>query len=273
MIHFNRQTTYAFLTEPKTKAAHVFQVGITLLVLASIGLFIMEFAYPEFFSTYHSAFYAIELVIVVIFSIEYVLKLWSAPSRLKFIFSFYGIIDLLAILPFFLHLANLSFLRSARLLRLLRITKLFRLAKVMQYVRSKFSRVAQENVVKNITVIITLYFCGHYVEQFFNGIDVAVLPDVILAASVLAVAAMFGFFSVSYADLNVTKTFDRFFIHITTAMLMLPIGMMFLVVEAALNVELEQHLNLLSAAIWLVYAAIVLWDFWNVRRVTQKLIQ
>ncbi len=269
MTHFNRQTIYSFLTEPKTKAAQVFQVGITLLVVASIGLFVVEFAYPDFFAAYHSALYAIESVIVVIFTIEYALKLWSAPQRLKFIFSFYGIIDLLAILPFFLSVVNLSFLRSVRLLRLLRVSKLFRLAKVMQYIQAQLGlpTVVQENVVKNITVIVALYFSGHYVQTFFQAIDPATLPDVILAASVLAVAAMFGFFSVSYADLNVTKVFDRFLLHLTTAALMLPIGLMFLVVQVALQVEIQNQAHLMTAAIWLVYGSIVLWDFWNVRRV------
>lgn len=268
-----RPQLYSFLTEAKTTPAKLVQVVITLLTLGSIGLFGLEIGYESTFLQYHDLFYAIELAIVMIFSVEYVLKLWSAPNRLKFIFSFYGLIDLLAILPFYLHLANLSFLRSARLLRLLRITKLFRLAKIMQYIQIQLGlptisvgRVIQENVVKNIVVIVAIYYSAHYVEEFFKDIDLAVLPDLLLATSVLAVAAMFGFFSLSYADLNISKPFDRFLIHLTTAMLMFPIGMMFLIVQMALRIELGRQPVFLDVTIWLVYAAIVLWDFWNVHR-------
>ncbi|HBY73968.1 MAG TPA: hypothetical protein DEG44_04750 [Candidatus Kerfeldbacteria bacterium] len=270
-----RQTIYQQLTVPTIMLAKLVQAIMTVLVLTSIGLFIVEFTYPDVFASQYIWLYRLELIIVIIFSIEYLLKVWSAPQRLKFILSFYGLIDLLAILPFFLHIANLSFLRSVRLLRLLRIAKLFRLAKVMQYVQAQLGlpTIVQENVVKNIVVIVALYASEHYVQTFFSAIDPATLPDVILAASVLAVAAMFGFFSVSYADLNSSRVFDRFILHFTTAMLMLPIGLMFLVVQVALQVEIQSQVHLMSGAIWLVYGSIVLWDFWNVRRVEQKLIQ
>lgn len=269
MLQSFRPRLYTFLNTPQTLPAKILQAVITGLVLVSLVLFGIEFFYTDLFVAQHFWFYAMELTIVMVFSVEYILKLWSAPQRLKFIFSFYGIIDLLAILPFFLHVANLSFLRSARLLRLLRVSKLFRLAKVMQYVQAQLGlpMVVQENVVKNIIVIVALYFSEHYVQTFFAEIDPATLPDVILAASVLAVAAMFGFFSVSYADLNVTKVFDRFLLHVTTAALMLPIGLMFLVVQIALQVEIQNQAHLMTGAIWLVYSSIVLWDFWNVRRV------
>lgn len=269
MAQLDRASVHLFLNKPQTLVAKLTQGIITVLVLVSLGLFGIEFFYSDLFTAQHGWFYGIELAIVIVFSVEYIFKLWSAPQRLKFVFSFYGIIDLLAILPFFLSVANLSFLRSVRLLRLLRVSKLFRLAKVMQYIQAQLglSAVVQENVLKNIVVIVALYFSGHYVQSFFQTIDPATLPDVILAASVLAVAAMFGFFSVSYVDLNVTKVFDRFLLHLTTAALMLPIGLMFLVVQVALQVEIQNQVHLMTAAIWLVYGSIVLWDFWNVRRV------
>lgn len=272
-----RARFYTFLTAPTSFLGKLVQGVVTLLVIASLVLFGVEFFYPTTFAAYQAIFYNCELAIVVIFSAEYLLKLWAAPNRLKFVFSFYGIIDLLAILPFFLHIANLSFLRSARLLRLLRISKLFRLAKVLQYIQAQLglpqvsvARVVQENVVKNIVVIIALYYSVHSVQTFFQEINPDALPDVILAASVLAVAAMFGFFSVSYADLDIAKTFDRFLLHFTTAMLMFPIGLMFLVVQVALQVEIQSQVQLMQTAIWLVYGAIVLWDFWNVRRIPRS---
>ena len=64
----------------------------------------------------------VELVCVVIFTIEYILRIYVADSKPKFIFSFFGLIDLLAILPFYL-----SFGIDLRSLRALRFVRLFRL--------------------------------------------------------------------------------------------------------------------------------------------------
>ncbi|EAQ77176.1 voltage-gated potassium channel-like [Blastopirellula marina DSM 3645] len=79
------------------------------------------------------ALYFFEVVSVVIFSVEYLARLWVAPHRWKFVFSFFGIVDLLAILPFFLSLGvDLRSIRVVRLLRLVRILKLARYNKAIQ---------------------------------------------------------------------------------------------------------------------------------------------
>lgn len=74
-----------------------------------------------------------ELFTVVVFTIEYSLRVYSAENRLKFIFSFYGLIDLLAILPFYL--ATALDLRSLRLLRMLRLLRLLKLTRHQQALR------------------------------------------------------------------------------------------------------------------------------------------
>ena len=77
-----------------------------------------------------------ELISVIVFSLEYLIRIYTSDKKLKFIFSFYGIIDLLAILPFYL---SFGFdLRSARILRFLR---LFRIIKLVRYNKaiSRFS--------------------------------------------------------------------------------------------------------------------------------------
>ena len=67
-----------------------------------------------------------ELIVVVAFSLEYLLRIVAANNKLAFIFSFYGIVDLLAIAPFFLSGLDTRFLRVLRLLRVLRVLKLQR---------------------------------------------------------------------------------------------------------------------------------------------------
>ena len=67
-----------------------------------------------------------ELVVVSIFALEYVLRIVAADNKLAFLFSFYGLVDLLAIAPFFLRGLDTRFLRVLRILRVLRVLKVQR---------------------------------------------------------------------------------------------------------------------------------------------------
>jgi sigma-B regulation protein RsbU (phosphoserine phosphatase) len=67
-----------------------------------------------------------EIVIVAVFSFEYLLRLVAAPRKLAFIFSFYGLVDLMSIAPFFLVGLDARYLRILRVLRVLRVLKLQR---------------------------------------------------------------------------------------------------------------------------------------------------
>jgi phosphoserine phosphatase RsbU/P len=65
-----------------------------------------------------------EIIVVAVFSLEYLLRIVAAREKLAFIFSFYGLVDLLAIAPFFLAGFDTRWLRVLRMLRLLRVLKL-----------------------------------------------------------------------------------------------------------------------------------------------------
>ncbi len=67
-----------------------------------------------------------EIVVVAVFSFEYLLRIVAAPRKLAFIFSFYGLVDLLAIAPFYLAGLDVRYLRALRVLRVLRVLKLQR---------------------------------------------------------------------------------------------------------------------------------------------------
>ena len=108
-----------------------------ILILLNIAAVCLE-SVKHIGNEYKVAFNAFEFFSVVIFSIEYVLRVWSAPARndlgnstniikrMKYIFSFTGLIDFLAIipsiLPYFFGGLDLRWLRVLRLLRLLKIS-------------------------------------------------------------------------------------------------------------------------------------------------------
>ncbi|MEQ8561096.1 MAG: ion transporter, partial [Cytophagales bacterium] len=108
---------------PKAK---IFDVFIQVMILISIITFSLE-TVPGLAETYSTTFYVLEIVSVSIFTAEYILRIVIAKNRVKFVFSFFGIVDLLAILPFYLTLG--IDLRTIRILRFLRLFRMFELTK------------------------------------------------------------------------------------------------------------------------------------------------
>jgi len=121
--------------EHDRKAALVFSWAMTLLVLANVLAIVLE-SDARLHARFGPAFDFFDAFSIAFFSLEYLLRIWTAPesrharpsptmSRLRYMTSFHGVIDLLAILPFFLQtlLPGLD-LRILRVVRILRILKL-----------------------------------------------------------------------------------------------------------------------------------------------------
>lgn len=133
---------------------------ITVIILNVIAV-ILE-TVQSLHTNYKDLFYYFDLVSVIIFTIEYVLRVWSSNheekykhpvwGRLKYMVSWGALIDLLAIVPFFLHLffALGIDLREIRMLRLLRVLRLFRLTaytKSAQMIANVFRKRYKELIV------------------------------------------------------------------------------------------------------------------------------
>jgi voltage-gated potassium channel len=88
-------------------------------------------------AAYATYFIWAEYVLVLIFGAEYLIRIYQAPSKLKYIFSFFGLIDLIAILPSVLGFTNLTFLKAARAVRIIRLLRILRLAKLSKVKRNK----------------------------------------------------------------------------------------------------------------------------------------
>lgn len=111
---------------------------IALLIVASVFAMVLE-TVPEIYGPHASAFQAFDMVTIAIFTIEYLLRVMTAPllpefagsryPRLRYLLSPYALIDFIAIAPFYLILftpIDLEALRALRLMRLMRIFKLSR---------------------------------------------------------------------------------------------------------------------------------------------------
>lgn len=141
----------------------VFQVFIQGLIIINLLAVMLE-TVASLKAKYGPLFHWFEVVSVVIFTVEYFARVWTADvgtgkpvkARLKFIFSFLGLIDLLAILPFylpFLITVDFRFLRILRLVRLFRVLKIARYSKAMRLIGTVLKRKKEEIV---LTVFVTM---------------------------------------------------------------------------------------------------------------------
>ena len=150
------------------KSDYLFEYFIYALIILNVFVIFLE-SYKSINDSYSSILKAIELFSIVVFSLEYSVRVWLADlqysnlsptrARLKYAFSFLGIIDLLSILPFylpFLFALDLRIVRILRLLRLLRILKLNRHSKSLQLIIKVIKKTKNDILVTVFMVFILL---------------------------------------------------------------------------------------------------------------------
>ena len=109
----------------------------------------------------------LEFILIMIFSAEYLVRLYAAEKRLKFAFSFFGLVDLLSILPFYLALGfDLRSLRILRVTRVFRILKLARYNKALDHFKSAFLSIREELTIFTLFAFITLYLSAVGIYYF-----------------------------------------------------------------------------------------------------------
>ena len=149
------------------KLSKFFAFSIQVLIILSIVTFSIE-TIPDIKPQTRDILQSIELVSVIVFTIEYVLRIYVANKKLKFIFSFFGIIDLLAILPFYLSFGiDLRSLRALRFVRLFRLFKLVRYNKALKHF-AKAIRIAKEEIMLFLFITLILIYLSAVGIYYFE---------------------------------------------------------------------------------------------------------
>ena len=117
---------------------------LIFLILLNVIAVIMETVQPIYME-HQTFFYYFDVISIFIFTVEYALRVWTCTEeeryrhpvfgRIRYIFSLGALIDLLAILPFYIHIVATLDLRMLRILRLLRLFRVFRLTAYMKSAR------------------------------------------------------------------------------------------------------------------------------------------
>lgn len=175
---------------------------IMILIILNVIAVMLE-TVDSLYAAYNWEFFAFETISVIIFTIEYSARLWSATEhpdyqhpvwgRLRYAVSPYMVIDLLAILPFFIAaFIDLRFLRALRLLRFLRLLKLTRYSESLQLFVKAIRRKREQLVITSIVGVILLlvassmmYFAERAAQpEVFSSIPAALWWGVITLTTV-----------------------------------------------------------------------------------------
>lgn len=139
--------------ESDTPAGKAFDIALLGCILTSI-LVVMLDSVESLHDRYGGLFFALEWLFTILFTIEYILRLSCIHKPHRFVFSFFGIIDLLALIPSYLSFAfaGAQSLLVLRALRLLRIFRIFRLVRFISEMR--FLTVAMARSMRKISIFI-----------------------------------------------------------------------------------------------------------------------
>lgn len=161
-----RERIRRIVEDTDTPGGRAFDWFVQGLIVLSLVTFSIE-TMPDLSEEARRWLGVIERVTVGLFTAEYLLRLWVAERRSAFVFSFYGLIDLAAILPFYIAGGvDLRSVRILRLLRLLRMLKLFRYSRALERSRLVFARIRAELVLVLAASLALVYLAAVGIYYF-----------------------------------------------------------------------------------------------------------
>ncbi|MGV0848388.1 ion transporter [Empedobacter falsenii] len=191
-----KQKIFDIIFEADTPYGKLFDISLLLLILLSVGLVMLE-SIPAINARHHTVLVSLEWILTFLFTIEYLLRIYCVKNRWRYIFSFYGVIDLLSILPFYLGLVlpTSKYLASIRILRLLRIFRIFNLTRftrgknvlVLGLKESKDKIIVFLSFVVLIVVVIgsIMYMVEHdHPESGFTSIPISIYWAIVTLTTV-----------------------------------------------------------------------------------------
>jgi voltage-gated potassium channel len=159
----------AIVERSDTPLGRVFDLTVQGLIVLSLVSFALD-TLPDLTESQRATLRLIEVLTVAAFTAEYALRLYVAERRLGFVFSFYGLVDLASIAPFYITGGlDLRSLRAVRLIRLFRIFKLARYGGAIRRFSTAF-RIAREELILFLSAsAILLYVSAVGIYYFEHG--------------------------------------------------------------------------------------------------------
>ncbi len=187
----NRKRIFEIIepSQGSDRASSIFDVSIIILILLNLAA-VVAASFNNFYEAHHKMLHYFEIFSIIIFTLEYLLRVITAEYKypetkyavIKYIFSFGAIIDLVAILPFYLPFVtgiDLRFLRILRILRMFRIFKLGRYSESMLII-GKVLKKEKEKLLTTIILTVIMVFVASTVMYYAeNAAQPEVFPNII----------------------------------------------------------------------------------------------
>ncbi|MEO0405236.1 MAG: ion transporter [Bacteroidota bacterium] len=169
---------HEIIFEADTPAGKQFDVALLWLIVLSVLVIMLE-SVPSIKSEYGDLLLTLELVFTGLFTLEYIMRILVVKRPLKYVFSFFGLVDLLSILPTYFALfgigtSSLLVIRILRFMRVFRILKLIGFAKQARLLREALNSSKQKISVFLMAVMSIVVILGtvmYIVEGPENGFD------------------------------------------------------------------------------------------------------
>ena len=162
---------YEVIFGTETPAGKWFDILLIAVIITSVAIILLD-SIPRLHLHYGGYYLRIEWVFTVLFTAEYLVRIWCAPNRRGYILSVYGLIDLVALLPTYLSLllpqtAPLLIIRLLRILRIFRVLRLLSLLQEANELAAALQRSARKVFIFFSLVIIlaTIFGCLMYVVE------------------------------------------------------------------------------------------------------------
>ena len=166
-----RKRIHFYLNDKNNKLARAIDIFIYSIIFITVidhGLQTMDSM-----AEYHFFLESWETIPIVLFSIEYLLRVYSAPNRLKFLFSFWGLVDIIALIPYYLGLPA-----DLREIRVLRFLSLLKYEPASKNISVAFNRIKKELIIFSILAIFILYISAVGIYHFENPAQPDKFPDI-----------------------------------------------------------------------------------------------
>jgi len=216
-VLLNKENLRKIIEDNTTSKGFYFDFIIQILIILSLISFSIE-TLPDLSDNLKELLRYFEVFSVIIFSIEYIFRIWVSKRTLSYIFSFYGIIDLLAILPFyFVVVLDLRFLRAFRILRIFRALKIVRYSKAMDRFKIAFKVMKEEFILFIICSLILLFMTSAGIYYFEKEAQPEIFKSIFHSAwwSIVTLT------TVGYGDVYPVTTGGRIF---TSFVLVIGVG-------------------------------------------------
>lgn len=224
-----------------SKNGRIFDYFVQILILLSLIAFTIE-TLPNNSENTIETLKTFELFCVIIFSIEYLLRIFVSKKPIKYIFSFYGLIDLLAIFPFYLRGAyDFRALRVFRIFRIFRALKLIRYNKALNRFHIAAKIVKEEMILFFIVTAIFIFLASAGIYFFENKAQPELFTSV-LHSGWWAIATLT---TVGYGDVYpITmggKIFTFFILLIGVGVVTVPAGLVASALSKAREIEEKEN--------------------------------